>query len=94
MIFCSDEMNIRRARTGFLILRAADGAEIGVSASTIHRNMRLLAGTGMPRNRSARDAEIAEAAFDEAENFVGRASGWRNPDAWLPSRAASGMPES
>jgi len=68
----ADEMKIGGPESGFLILRAADGAEIRRErVEPDVKNVRLLTGNGnAPANRGARDAEIAEAAFDEAENFV------------------------
>src|SRR5258705_5645437 len=54
------------------MLRTADGAEIrGESIKPDIENVRLFSRNGnAPADRGARDAEIAEAAFDEAENFV------------------------
>src|SRR5258708_11036192 len=65
-------MNVGGPESGFLVLRAADCAEIrGERIEPDIKNVRLFAGNGnAPANRSARDAEIAEAAFDEAEHFV------------------------
>src|ERR1700684_3326014 len=55
-----------------LVLRATDGAEIcSESVEPDIENMRLLAGNGnAPADRSARDAEIAQATFDEGEDFI------------------------
>ncbi len=70
--FFADEMEIGWPESGFLILRAADSAEIGGKCVEPDvKNVRLFTRNGnAPANRSARDAEIAEAAFDKAEDFV------------------------
>src|SRR5712692_5687734 len=65
-------MNIGGPESCFFMLRAADSAEIrGQRVEPDVKNVRLFTGNrNAPANRSARDAQIAEAAFDEAENFV------------------------
>src|SRR5258707_2495515 len=65
-------MEIGGPESGFLILRAADSAEIrGQRIEPDVKNVRLFAGNGnAPANRSTSDAQIAQAAFDEAENFI------------------------
>ncbi len=75
--FFSDEVEIGGKESGLLVLRATDSTEIGGERIEPDvKNVRLFPGNGnAPANRGARDAEIAEAAFDEAENFV--AAGFR-----------------
>ncbi len=70
--FFSDEMKIGGPVTCLFILRAADGAKIrGQRVEPNVKDVRLFAGYGnAPTNRSARDAQIAEAPFNKAENFV------------------------
>src|SRR5713226_10075827 len=70
--FFADEVDIGWPVAGFLVLRAADGAEIsGERVEPNVKNVGFFARNGnAPANRSARNAEIAKAAFDEAENFV------------------------
>jgi len=75
--FLADEMQIGRPESCFLILWAANSAEIrGERVEPDIKDVWLFAGNGnAPANRCARDTEIAEAAFDETENFV--AAGFR-----------------
>src|SRR5260370_12112755 len=65
-------MNVSGPISDLLVVGAADGAEIGgerVEPDVKH--VWFFAGNGnAPTNRSARDAQVAEAALDEAENFV------------------------
>src|SRR5216683_1562802 len=70
--FLADEMDISRPESCLLILRATDSAEIGGErVEPDVKNVGLLAGNGnAPANRSSRDAQVAEAAFDKTENFV------------------------
>ncbi len=51
---------------------AADGTEVsGERVEPNVENVRFLAGNGNPpANRGARDAEIAQAAFDEREDLI------------------------
>src|ERR1700676_53714 len=55
-----------------LVLRAANGAEIGGQrVEPDVKNVRLFSGNrNAPADGGASDAEIFEAAFDEAEDFV------------------------
>ena len=73
----ADEMNIRGPESRLFILRAADGAEVRCERIEPNiKNVRFFArDRNAPTNRGARYAEIPEAAFDEAENFV--ATGFR-----------------
>ena len=75
--FLADEMNIGGPEACLLVLRAADSAEIrGQRVEPDVKDVRLFAGNGnAPANGSARDAEIAEASFDEAKNFVAASFG-------------------
>ncbi len=70
--FFAYEMEIGGPESRLFILRATDGAEIRrerVEPDVKH--VWFFAGNGnAPTNRSARDAQVAEAALDEAENFV------------------------
>src|SRR5712692_10049784 len=70
--FFAYEMEIGGPESRLFILRATDGAEIRrerVEPDVKH--VRLFPGNGnAPTNRSARDAQVAEAAFDETQNFV------------------------
>src|SRR2546427_12398252 len=70
-------MNIGGQEACLLVLRAADSAEIrGQRVEPDVKDVRLFAGNGnAPANGSARDAEIAEASFDEAKNFVAASFG-------------------
>src|SRR6266446_7826008 len=69
--------DIGRPVSNFLVIRAADSTEIrGQRIEPDVKNVWLLARDGnAPANCGARDAEIAEAAFDKAENFI--AAGFR-----------------
>jgi hypothetical protein len=70
--FLAYEMDIGRPESCFFVLRAADGAEIrSERVEPYVKNVRLFAGYwNAPANRCARDAEVAETAFDETEDFV------------------------
>src|ERR1700675_2523664 len=70
--FLADEMEIGRPVSRFLVIRAADSAEIcGERIEPDIKDVRLFARNwNAPANRGAGDAEIPEAAFDETENFV------------------------
>ncbi len=69
--------DIGRPVSNFLVIRAADSAEIrGQCIVPDVKNVGLFARHGnAPANCGARDAEIAEAAFDETEYFI--AAGFR-----------------
>src|SRR6266478_6217078 len=71
------EMNIGGPESSFFILRAAHGAEVrSERVEPDVKDVRLFTGYGnAPANRGSRDAEIAEAAFDKAQNFI--AAGFR-----------------
>ena len=70
--FLADEMNVGGTETCFFILGAADSAEIRRERIEPDiKNVWLFAGYGDAlANRGSRNAEIAEATFDEAEDFV------------------------
>ena len=70
--FLADEMNIRGPETSFLILRPADSTEVrGERVEPDVKDMRFFARDGnAPAYRGACDAEIPEATFDKAENFI------------------------
>src|ERR1700758_3575651 len=75
--FLADEMEFGGPESGLFMLGATDGAKVrGERVKPNVKNVWLFAGHGnAPANRRTRDAEIAEAAFDEAENFVAASFG-------------------
>src|SRR6266478_9505138 len=66
------KMQIRWPEAATLILRAAHRAQIrGQRVEPDVKNVLLFAGNrNAPANRRARNAQIAKAALDEAQNFV------------------------
>ena len=70
--FLANEMEIGRPVSNLPIIRTPDSAKIrGQRIEPDVKNVWLLArNRNAPANRGTRDAEIAEAAFDETENFV------------------------
>src|SRR5882724_509450 len=68
----ADEMDIGGPETLFLIIRAANGAQIRRQRVKPNvKNVRLFARNGnAPANRGARNAKIPETAFHKTDNFV------------------------
>src|SRR5258705_1802853 len=65
-------MQIGGPHAALFVVGTPDGAEVGGEGVKPNvDNVRLLAGNGnTPADRSASDAEIFQAAFDESEDFV------------------------
>src|ERR1700737_4300891 len=77
------EVQIRRPETAALIFRTAHGTEVSGKRVEPHiKHVRLLArNRNAPANRSPRNAEVTESAFDEADDFV--APGFRLNKCWI-----------
>src|SRR5437879_3498012 len=79
----SNDVHVGGPITLLLVIGTAHGAEI--SSQRVEpdiKNVRLFARNGnAPANRSPRDAEIAQAAFDKAKNLV--AARFRLDEFWM-----------
>src|SRR6202008_3158126 len=68
----ADEVQIRRPEAAGFVFGAADGAKVGRERIEPDvKDVRLLTRNGdAPANRGARDAEVFQPTFDEADDFV------------------------